>query len=132
MERVNVFELKARLSEFLARIERGERILICRRNQPVAEIRSVAAARTAPRPVGGAKGQFTVPASFFAPLPADVLDDFEGSTIAFASAPSSVAVVSMAREGPTAVVPPPSRRSAATVRASRQTTKTKAARKRSR
>lgn len=31
-----------------------------------------------PRPIGLAKGQFTVPDDFNAPLPADVLQTFEG------------------------------------------------------
>ena len=30
--------------------------------------------RTAPRPIGGAKGTFTVPPSFFEPLPEDMMD----------------------------------------------------------
>jgi len=34
--------------------------------------------RTAPRPIGLAKGEFTVPADFNAPLPDDTLRTFEG------------------------------------------------------
>lgn len=75
---VNIHDAKAKLSEYLEAAARGERVLICKRNRPVAELRSVTAERTAPRPVGGAKGRFTVPASFFAPLPDDVLAAFEG------------------------------------------------------
>jgi prevent-host-death family protein len=37
MFRVNVFEVKARLSEYLDRAARGERIVVCRHNKPVAE-----------------------------------------------------------------------------------------------
>jgi prevent-host-death family protein len=76
---VNIHDAKAKLSEYLEAAARGERVLICKRNQPVAELRAVAAERTTPRPVGGAKGRFTVPASFFDPLPDDVLAAFEGS-----------------------------------------------------
>jgi prevent-host-death family protein len=75
---VNTHEAKARLSEYLEAAASGERVLICKRNQPVAELRPVAAARTEHRPVGGAKGRLVVPDAFFEPLPADVLDDFEG------------------------------------------------------
>ena len=39
MFKVNVFEVKAKLSEYLDRAARGERIVICRHNKPVAELR---------------------------------------------------------------------------------------------
>ena len=54
---VNIHEAKAKLSEYLEAVAGGQRVLICKRNQPVAELRAVAAARTEPRPVGGAKGR---------------------------------------------------------------------------
>jgi prevent-host-death family protein len=77
---VNIHEAKAKLSEYLEQAVAGERVLICRRNQPVAELRPVAPARTGPRPVGVAKGRLVVPDAFFEPLPADVLDGFEGTS----------------------------------------------------
>ena len=75
MIKVNVFEAKAKLSEYLDRLARGERVVICRRNHPVAELIPIAAARTQPRPIGGAKS-LAVPPSFFEPLPGDVIDSF--------------------------------------------------------
>ena len=75
---INIHEAKAKLSEFLDAAARGERVLICKRNRPVAELRAVESARTQPRPFGGAAGRFTLPESFFEPLPDDVLDAFEG------------------------------------------------------
>jgi len=69
MIKVNVHEAKTHLSRYLARVAAGETILLCNRNVPVAELRPVAARRTAKRPVGLAKGIFTVPPSFFEPLP---------------------------------------------------------------
>ena len=48
------------------------------RNEPVAEIRALPRARSEPRPIGLAHGQFTVPDSFFEPLPDDVVESFEG------------------------------------------------------
>ncbi len=42
----------------------------------MAELRPVSSARVAARPVGGAKGRLTVPASFFEPLPDDIVDTF--------------------------------------------------------
>jgi prevent-host-death family protein len=78
MIRVNIHEAKANLSRYLARVSRGETIVLCRRNVPVAEIRPLARRSTRPRPIGLGKGLFEVPASFFEPLPDDVLRDFEG------------------------------------------------------
>ena len=75
---VNIHEAKAKLSEYLEAVARGERVVICRRNQPVAELRAVEAARTSPRRIGLARGKFQVPRSFFEPLPDDLLDAFEG------------------------------------------------------
>ena len=78
MKKVNIFEVKARLSEYIDAVERGERVLICRRNRPVAELRAVAAVRSKPRPIGGAKDRLTVPPTFFEPLPNDVTGGFYG------------------------------------------------------
>jgi len=39
MIKTNVAEIKARLSEYLDRALAGERIVICRHNKPVAELR---------------------------------------------------------------------------------------------
>ncbi len=74
---ININEAKAKLSEYLEAAARGERVLICKRNRPVAELRAIEAARTAPRPVGGTTG-VAVPNSFFEPLPDDVVGAFYG------------------------------------------------------
>jgi prevent-host-death family protein len=76
---VNIFEAKAKLSEYLDMAAHGERVLICKRNRPVVELHAVQSARTAPRPVGLSRGRFTVPPSFFEPLPDDLLRDFDGA-----------------------------------------------------
>ncbi len=78
---VNVYEAKAKLSEYLEAAARGERVLICKRNQPVAELRPVDAARTTTRPIGGAKGRLKITSDFFEPLPADVIEGFEGGSV---------------------------------------------------
>ena len=80
MLKANVFEVKARLSEYLERAAQGERIVICRHNRPVAELRPVTATRTEPRPVGPLPGRstFDVPSSFFEPLSDEELDAWEG------------------------------------------------------
>ena len=42
MIRINIAEAKSRLSNYLERVERGETIILCRRNVPIAGIRPVA------------------------------------------------------------------------------------------
>jgi prevent-host-death family protein len=78
MKSVNVHEAKARLSEYLAQVEAGETVVICRRNKPIAELKPVAPARKEPRPIGLAKGVGHVPPEFFEPLDDELLDMFEG------------------------------------------------------
>src|SRR5687768_8673245 len=79
MFKVNVFEAKAKLSEFLDRAARGERIVICRHNRAIAELRPLESVRSEPRPIGPLRGEstFDVPASFFEPLSDDELDRWE-------------------------------------------------------
>jgi prevent-host-death family protein len=78
---VNIHEVKAKLSKYLDAVERGERVMICRRNEPVAELRAVEKKRTEPRPIGGGPHFFTVPDSFFEPMPEDWLDEFYSGPI---------------------------------------------------
>jgi antitoxin (DNA-binding transcriptional repressor) of toxin-antitoxin stability system len=82
MIKANVFEVKAKLSEYLDRAAGGERIVICRHNIPVAELRAVESTRTEPRPIGPLPGEptFEVPPSFFEPLPDDELELWDGIT----------------------------------------------------
>ena len=80
MIQVNIFEMKAKLSEYLDRAARGERIIVCRHNKPVAELRPLEQVRREPRPIGPLPGEtpFDVPPSFFEPLPDDEPDLWEG------------------------------------------------------
>jgi len=80
MIKTNIADAKSRLSEYVDRALRGEQVVICRHNQPVAELRALETARVEPRPVGPISGQptFEVPPSFFEPLPDDELDRWEG------------------------------------------------------
>lgn len=74
-------EAKAYLSECLRRLCRGELLVICRRNVPIAEVRAIPPARTAPQSIGQANGKFTIPGSFFLPLPEDVLTSFDSRVV---------------------------------------------------
>jgi prevent-host-death family protein len=70
---VNVQEAETRLSQILAAAERGEEVVIARDGRPV--VRLVPVAAPAPREVGFVSG--SVPHSFFEPLPADELAQWE-------------------------------------------------------
>ena len=77
MIKVNVAEAKARFSAYLETVEAGETVVVCRRNVPIAEIRALPRRSQQPRPLGIDRGM-VVPARFFEPLPAALLDAFEG------------------------------------------------------
>jgi prevent-host-death family protein len=79
MKKINIHEAKTHLSHYIEEVEHGETVVVCRRNQPVAELRPLAAPRHKPRSVGLAKGKFIVPASFFEELPEETLALFQGS-----------------------------------------------------
>ena len=53
---VNIAEAKAKLSEYLDAVGRGERVVIWKHNRPVAELRAVASGTTAKRRLGAAAG----------------------------------------------------------------------------
>jgi len=78
MIRLNIHKAKTHVSRYLERLARGEVILLCKRNVPIAEIRPLRQSRTRPRPIGLDQQTFSVPASFFEPLPDELLDAFEG------------------------------------------------------
>jgi antitoxin (DNA-binding transcriptional repressor) of toxin-antitoxin stability system len=78
MIRLNIHEAKTHLSKHLRRVKKGETIILCERNVPIAEIRPIKPENRGRRPIGLYKGKFTVPPSFFEPLPDWLLDAFEG------------------------------------------------------
>ena len=81
MIRLNIHEAKTHLSQYLEDLARGEVIILCKRNVPVAEIRGISSRDTkTQRPTGLARGEFEVPESFFDPLPEDILTAFNGET----------------------------------------------------
>ena len=77
MIKVNIADAKSHLSQYLDSVERGETVILCRRNVPIAEIRPLPKPPTEPRPIG-TDPDLVVPDSFFEPLPEDLLDAFEG------------------------------------------------------
>ena len=77
MARVSVRELKAHLSAILARVERGETVVVSKRNEPIAELRPVAVRRDV-SVLGSPLAGFHLPESFFEPLSEAELAAFEG------------------------------------------------------
>jgi len=75
MKRVNMHDAKTHLSRYLAELGPNETLVICNRNQPVAELRLI---KKKPRGFrfGVAKGKITIPDSFFEPLPDEILKAF--------------------------------------------------------
>ncbi|MFP3869847.1 MAG: type II toxin-antitoxin system Phd/YefM family antitoxin [Syntrophobacteria bacterium] len=78
MIRLNIHEAKTHLSRYLKRLAKGEKILLCKRNIPIAEIRPLPPERKSARPIGLAKAEFQVPPEFHEPLPAEILASFYG------------------------------------------------------
>ncbi len=77
MRQVNIHEAKTHLSRLLAAVAEGEEIVIARGGRPIAILSPFTGAARR-RELGRDAGLFVVPDDFDAPLPPDVLEDFEG------------------------------------------------------
>lgn len=77
MIKVNIAEAKSGFSRIVNAALRGERVVLCRRNVEIAEIRPLQPPTAELRPVGIDRGM-EIPDSFFQPLPGEVLRAFEG------------------------------------------------------
>jgi len=78
VKRVNIHDAKTNLSRYLAELTPDETLVLCNRNQPVAELRSLRKKGVRKPRIGAAKGQFVVPDSFFEPLPDETMKAFSG------------------------------------------------------
>ena len=76
---VNIGEAKTRLSEYARRVQKGERIILCERNRPFAEIRPLNLSSEGRRPFGLAKGHIQLPDDFNEPDP-EIEALFSGDT----------------------------------------------------
>ncbi len=81
MIKLNIHEAKTHLSKYLVNLARGETILLCKRNQPIAEIRPLPLQTLEPRPFGLARGTVSMPDGFWDSLPEEELDLFEGKGV---------------------------------------------------
>jgi prevent-host-death family protein len=75
---VNIHEAKTHLSRLLARVAKGEEIVIARAGKPLARLIPIGHRRTMADVFDLYKGQVWIAPDFDAPLPEDVLADFEG------------------------------------------------------
>lgn len=79
MPTVNIHEAKTHLSKLLARVARGEEVVIARAGRPVARLVPVTTARRMDQILGIDKGRIWIARNFSVPLPEDVLAAFEGA-----------------------------------------------------
>ena len=73
---VNIHEAKTHLSKLLERVEHGSEVVIARAGRPIARL--VPYARPGKRVLGQDAGRVYIAPDFDAPLPDDILRDFEG------------------------------------------------------
>ena len=78
VKRVNIHDAKTNLSRYLAELKPSETLVLCNRNQPVAEVRSLRNKAVRKPRMGAAAGKFAVPDSFFDPLPDEIIKAFSG------------------------------------------------------
>jgi antitoxin (DNA-binding transcriptional repressor) of toxin-antitoxin stability system len=78
VKQANIHDAKTHLSRYLAELTAGETLVICNRNQPVAELRTLRGKGVRKPRIGVAKGEFVIPDSFFEPLPDEILKAFSG------------------------------------------------------
>jgi len=77
MRTVNIHEAKTHLSKLVEDVREGSEIVIAKAGKPVARLVPVRRTRKRRR-LGVLAGKFSVPPHFDAPLPDDVLAEFEG------------------------------------------------------
>ena len=75
---VTIHKAKTELSKLLKLVEAGEEVIIARGDKPVARLVPVGQTARKSRGEGAWAGKFTLPDSFFDPLPDDELDAWEG------------------------------------------------------
>ncbi|MAT96853.1 MAG: prevent-host-death protein [Anaerolineaceae bacterium] len=76
---VKVEDFDQIFQKYLNHLEAGETILLTREGKPVAEIKPTTQKPKALRPFGLSAHKFATPDNFNDPLPAEILDAFEGT-----------------------------------------------------
>jgi len=67
---VNIAEAKAKFSEISRKVKSGQRVILCDRNKPFAEIKPLLLTKKGKRPLGLARGLLKLPDDFNDPDPA--------------------------------------------------------------
>jgi len=73
---VNIHEAKTNFSKLLARVIVGEEVIIAKAGKPIARLVPIAE-KPARRVPGSAAGKIVIAPDFDAPLPDDILAEFE-------------------------------------------------------
>jgi len=74
---VNIHEAKTHFSKLLKRVMTGEEIIIAKGGNPIAKLIPITP-KPKKRVPGSASGKIRISEDFDAPLPEEVLQDFEG------------------------------------------------------
>jgi len=75
---LNIHEAKTHFSKIIARVQRGEDVVIAMAGKPVARVVPVGSPKK-PRRAGSAAGKIKFADDFLAPLPDSVVAGFEGT-----------------------------------------------------
>ncbi|MFQ5853184.1 MAG: type II toxin-antitoxin system Phd/YefM family antitoxin [Candidatus Binatia bacterium] len=78
MTTITIDEIQRDLMGYLQRVKAGETLVILEADEPVAEIKPVAPNEARLRPYALCTGEFQVPKDFDAPLPDEIIEQFEG------------------------------------------------------
>jgi len=75
---VNIYEAKTQLSKLIEQAEKGNEVIIAKAGKPVARLTAIHEVHKK-RLLGLLNNQFNIPNDFDAPLPDELLAQFEGS-----------------------------------------------------
>ncbi|MFB2982712.1 type II toxin-antitoxin system Phd/YefM family antitoxin [Microseira sp. BLCC-F43] len=75
---ISLDEIQRDLLGYLQRVQAGETFVILQADKPVAEIKQVRLSAKQFRPFGLCAGEFRTPDDFDAPLPEEIIGQFEG------------------------------------------------------
>lgn len=74
---VNIHQAKTNFSKLVDAVMQGEEIIIAKAGKPAAKLVPITVIKPKRKP-GALKGKIKIAADFDAPLPNDILDQFEG------------------------------------------------------
>lgn len=75
---INIRQARSTISQLVRRAAAGETVLIGPNGRAMAKLTCLGVSASPMRRLGFLKGRLVIPAGFDAPLPDDVIEDFEG------------------------------------------------------